>query len=76
MNAQLLQTSGYHNSDLAASTKRVTEGASWKKQRVITILPSADMIASKVALGLWSLAYPPNQASHRMLALGQEVGEA
>jgi hypothetical protein len=67
---------GFHNSDLEASSKRVLEGGSWKKQRVITILPSADMISAKVALSHWSLAFPPNQAAHRMLALGHEVGDA
>ena len=51
-------------------------GGSWKKQRVIVILPSSDLIPAKVALSHWSMAFPPNQAVHRMLALGQEVGEA
>lgn len=40
------------------------------------VLPAAATIPSKVALALWCLAFPPNNASHRMLALGQEVGEA
>lgn len=73
---QLLQTAGYHNEDLPKSTLRVIEGGSWKKQRIIVVMPSADTIPTKVALSHWSLAFPPNQAVHRMLALGQEVGEA
>lgn len=73
---QLLQTTGYHNEDLPKSTLRVLEGGSWKKQRVVVVMPSADTIPTKVALSHWSLAFPPNQAVHRMLALGQEVGEA
>jgi len=76
MNAKELLTSGYHNDDLSKSTLRVIEGGSWKKQRVIVILPAADTIPTKVALSHWSLAFPPNQAVHRMLALGHEVGEA
>jgi len=68
--------SGYHNVDLPKSSLRVLEGGSWKKQRVIVIVPSAATIPTKVAFAHWSLVFPPNQAVHRMLALGQEVGEA
>ena len=67
---------GFHNSDLPKSTVRVIEGGSWKKQRVIVILPAADTIPSKVAISHWGLAFPPNQPVHKMLALGQEVGDA
>jgi len=67
---------GKHNSDLTKSIARVRQGASWKKQRVIVILPSSDLIAAKVALSHWSLIFPPNQSVYRHLALGQEVGEA
>jgi len=67
---------GYHNEDLPKSSTRVQEGGSWKKQRVIVILPASATIPTKVALSHWGLAFPPNQAVHRMLALGQEVGEA
>lgn len=73
--AELL-TSGFHNSDLAKSTLRVIEGGTWKRQRVIVILPAADTIPTKVALSHWSLAFPPNQPVHRMLAMGCEVGDA
>lgn len=67
---------GRHNDDLPKSTMRIVEGGSWKKQRVITILPAANTMSTKVAMSHWSLIFPPNQAAHRMLALGQEVGEA
>jgi hypothetical protein len=67
---------GVHNEDLPASTKRVLEGGSWKKQRCIVILPSAAQIPAKVALSHWNLMFPPNQPVHRMLALGMEVGDA
>ena len=67
---------GYHNEDLPKSSVRVQEGGSWKKQRVIVILPSSATIPTKVALSHWGLIFPPNQAVHRRLALGQEVGEA
>lgn len=68
--------SGHHNDDLASSSKRVMQGASWKRQRVVVILPSAELMPVKVAFSQWSLIFPPNQSVHRMLALGMEVGEA
>ena len=67
---------GRHNADLVASTSRIVEGGSWKHQRVIVIVPSAKMMAAKVALSHWNLIFPPNQGVYRILALGQEVGEA
>jgi hypothetical protein len=67
---------GSNNADLAGATARIMRGGSWKKQRIIVILPSADMIAAKVALSHWNLAFPPNNGVVRILALGQEVGEA
>jgi hypothetical protein len=67
---------GRHNEDLALARGRILEGGSWKKQRVITLLPAGATIPTKVALSHWNLIYPPNQPSYRMLALGMEVGEA
>lgn len=67
---------GFHNQDLPKSTARIIEGASWKRQRVIVILPAAAQIPTKVAMSHWSLMFPPNQSVHRMLCLGQEVGDA
>lgn len=67
---------GFHNSDLAKSTLRIVEGSTWKQQRVVVIIPSTDLIPAKVAMSHWTLMFPPNQSVHRMLALGQEVGEA
>ena len=67
---------GKHNANLEAATARIMQGASWKKQRVIVLLPAAAQMASKVALSHWNLIFPPNQGAHRMLCLGMEVGEA
>ncbi len=67
---------GRHNEWLELSTKRVDESAQWKKQRVVVILPAAGTISTKVALSHWNLIFPPNNAVVRVLALGQEVGEA
>ncbi len=77
MQAQIVhQEFGKHNGDLDAATARIIKGGSWKKQRVIMIIPAADSIAAKVYLSHCSLFFPPNQAAHRMLALGLEVGDA
>lgn len=78
MNAQILSYDfkGRHNDNLEHSASRVLKGATWKKQRIIVVLPAAKTIASKVALSHWNLLFPPNNAVYRMLALGMEVGEA
>lgn len=67
---------GKHNADLTAATSRVIEGASWKKQRIVVLIPSAAMIPAKVALSHWNLMFPPNNQVVRWLCLGMEVGEA
>lgn len=68
--------SGVHNKDLSASAGRVIKGGSWKRQRVVTIIPAGKSIPARVALSHWNLIYPPNNASYRILAQGMEVGEA
>jgi len=51
-------------------------GGSWKKQRIIVVIPAADTIPAKVALSHWNLAFPPNNGVVRILAQGMEVGDA
>jgi hypothetical protein len=67
---------GAHNADLVKTQARLLKGASWKKQRVVVILPAAASIPAKVALSHWNLAFPPNQGVVRILAQGMEVGDA
>jgi hypothetical protein len=67
---------GANNADLNGARARLMKGGSWKRQRIIVILPSADVIPAKVALSYWNLAFPPNNGVVRILATGQEVGEA
>ena len=67
---------GRHNKDLELSRGRILKAASWKKQRVVVMIPSAAMMPAKVALSHWNMIFPPNQAVHRMLCLGMEVGDA
>jgi len=78
MKPQLIQFdgAGEHNKDLKQTRSRLMKGGSWKRQRIVVIIPSSDMISAKVSLSHWSLAFPPNNGVVRMLALGQEVGEA
>lgn len=67
---------GEHNAKPEATRARLIRGGSWKKQRIIVILPASDMIPAKVALSHWNLAFPPNNGMFRILALGMEVGDA
>lgn len=67
---------GKHNESVEFSRGRILEGGSWKKQRIIALIPSAPMIPAKVALSHWNLIFPPNQGVYRMLCLGMEVGDA
>lgn len=68
--------SGIHNSDLQKTATRILEGGSWKKQRVVMIIPAGKSIPTKVYLSHCGLIFPPNNASYRMAAIGMEVGEA
>lgn len=68
--------SGIHNQDLNKSAQRIIEGGSWKKQRVIMLIPAGVSIPTKVYLSHCGLIFPPNQQQYRMAAIGMEVGEA
>lgn len=67
---------GIHNSDLEKSATRIIEGGSWRKQRVIMVIPAGKSIPTKVYLSHCGLIFPPNNGSYRMAAIGMEVGEA
>src|SRR5262245_3319430 len=67
---------GAHNSDLEKTGARLMQGGSWKRQRVIVIIPAGDTIPAKVYLSHLNLGFPPNNGVYRLLAVGQEVGEA
>ena len=68
--------SGVHNSDLLKSGSRIMKGGSWKKQRVVMLIPASESIPTKVYLSHCSLIFPPNQSCYKMAAIGMEVGEA
>jgi hypothetical protein len=67
---------GVHNGDLHKTSARLIQGGSWKKQRVVVVIPSGSMIPAKAALSLWNLGFPPNNGVVRILAEGMEVGDA
>lgn len=67
---------GAHNADPKATASRLLRNGSYKRQRVITILPAVAPIPPKVYLSHCSLGYPPNNGVLRILAEGMEVGEA
>ncbi len=68
--------SGLHNGDLSKSGARLIRGGSWKKQRIVIVIPADSMIPAKVALSHWNLIMPPNQAVVKILCQGCEVGHA
>ena len=67
---------GRHNKDLKVSGTRIFEGNSWKKQRIIMLIPAGATIPTKVYISHCGLAFPPNQGVYRMAAIGMEVGDA
>jgi hypothetical protein len=68
--------SGRHNGSLANGADRILVGATWKKQRIVVLIPAAGSIPAKVYMAHQVLTFPRNQQVTRMLCLGDEVGEA
>jgi len=67
---------GFHNGQFDEGRSRVLEGGTWKRQRIVMVMPAGGSIPSKVALALWNLSMPPNNPNMKILAIGMEVGEA
>jgi hypothetical protein len=72
----VMMETGRHNKTLDEQAKRIIKGGSWKKQRIITLVPADEMISSKVYLSHRSLIFPPNNPTYHMLCVGMEVGDA
>lgn len=68
--------SGHHAANLPETASRLQRGRTWAKQRIVVVIPSADMISVKVMMSLWNLAFPPNNGVVKIAALGDEVGVA
>jgi hypothetical protein len=73
---QEFSVGGVNNGDLKKTRARLDRSKSWKRQRIVVLLPTAKMISAKVALSHWNLIFPPNNGVARILAIGMEVGEA
>lgn len=71
-----MSDAGLRNDNLEVSTSTYLQGATWKKQRGICMLPAGKMISTRVALAWRGLAMPPNQTWHFMAIEGEEVGKA
>lgn len=67
---------GYHNSNMDATIRRVSASSNWKKLDTIMLIPAGGYIPTKVAMALWNVYAPPNNAFYRMACVGMEVGEA
>jgi hypothetical protein len=68
--------SGHHAQNMPETISRLQRGGSWKKQRIVCVLPAADLVPAKCVLSWWNLAFPPNNGVVKIIALGDEVGEA
>lgn len=66
---------GAHNTDKGTGA-RLIKGGSWKRQRIVMILPADTTIPAKVYLAHCNMAFPPNNGVVRILAQGMEVGDA
>lgn len=67
---------GRRNADLVASCARYQEGATWKRQRVVAVLPAGKSMSTRVAVALRNLIVPPNQPFVVQACVGEEVGIA
>lgn len=67
---------GMNNGDLSKAGARLMKGGSWKRQRIVVVLPADAQIHAKVYLSHVNLIFPPNNGVVRLLALGMEVGHA
>lgn len=67
---------GQHNDELEVKIEQLRRGGSWKKQRIVVIMPAADKVPTKCVLSWWNLGFPPNNGNIKIIALGDEVGVA
>ena len=71
-----LRTAGINNGDLGKTRQRLDKSKSWKRQRIVVLIPAGDSIPVKVYLSHLNLMFPPNNGVARIAAIGMEVGEA
>lgn len=75
MSIDIQDLEGFHNKD-SQMKARLLKGGSWKKQRIIVIVPASDSIRTKVYLSHWNLLFPPNNGVAKIATENLEVGEA
>jgi hypothetical protein len=73
---QEFKTEGINNGAPGKTVSRLKESASWKRQRIVVLIPSGSSIPVKVYLSHLNLGFPPNNGVARIAAVGMEVGEA
>lgn len=73
---QEFSVGGLHNDHVQQTITRLEKSASWKRQRVVSVIPAGASIPTEVYLSHCNLIYPPNNAVARLVAKGAEVGEA
>jgi hypothetical protein len=67
---------GFHNADMEKSLERLQTTGSWKKQRIVYVIPGGDNISPEVYISHRSMIFPPNQPMTPIFIRGAEVGEA
>lgn len=67
---------GRHNADIDNERGKLIKGGTWKRQRVVVVLPTDKLMSSRVSLALWNLIFPPNNGVCKLLCEGMEVGDA
>lgn len=74
----IIPSGGRHNEDIEGSYQRVIKDIRYARDRarIVVIIPAINSIPAQVVLSHWSLIFPPNQPSYRILAIGHEVGQA
>lgn len=77
MNPQIVFAGpGVNNENIEAHRARIIDGGSWKRQRVVWLIPAGQTIDSKVYISHRGIITPPNQPFFPLLCRGMEVGDA
>lgn len=67
---------GRHNEDLTKSISRVEDSGAYADLSCVLLIPAFGTVPTKVVASWWNSYFPPNQAVHKIFAVGMEVGEA
>lgn len=67
---------GKHNTDMEATHERLLREGAYKNMSCVVLIPAFGQVPTKVIASWWNMYFPPNQAVHKIFAIGMEVGEA